>query len=143
MILLGARADLVAPLSSPDNMPAEIVEIVKIVRLNLYNQDLFCGAQAIHWEMEDLGVEPLPSIRTINRILSRHGLTQRRTGKYEERYGLSRVAVCAVKPDASSRSGRAMLSERSRAVLQSQCDRYGNGSLWVISIHVQVQPVYY
>lgn len=71
------------PLSSPDHMPAEVVEIVKIVRLNLYNQDLFCGAQAIHWEMEDLGVEPLPSIRTINRILSRHGLTQRRTGKYE------------------------------------------------------------
>ena len=54
-----------------------------MVRLNLYNQDLFCGAQAIHWEMEDLGVEPLPSIRTINRILSRHELTHRRTGKYE------------------------------------------------------------
>jgi hypothetical protein len=54
-----------------------------MVRLNLYNQDLFCGAQAILWEMEDLGVKPLPSIRTINRILSRHELTHRRTGKYE------------------------------------------------------------
>ena len=63
--------------------PAKIVEIVKMVRLNLYNQDLFCGAQAIHWEMEELGVAPLPSIRTINRILSRHSLTHRRTGKYE------------------------------------------------------------
>jgi transposase InsO family protein len=63
--------------------PAEMVEIVKMVRLNLYNQDLFCGAQAIHWEMEDLGVAPLPSIRTINRILNRHSLTHRRTGKYE------------------------------------------------------------
>jgi len=71
------------PLSSPGYIPAEVVEIVKIVRLNLYNQDLFCGAQAIHWEMEDLGIEPLPSIRTINRILSRHELTHRRTGKYE------------------------------------------------------------
>lgn len=61
----------------------EIEEIVKIVRLNLYNQDLFCGAQAILWELEDLGVKPLPSLRTINRILSRNGLTHRRTGKYE------------------------------------------------------------
>lgn len=63
--------------------PAEIEEIVKMVRLNLYNQDLFCGAQAIHWEMEELGVKPLPSIRTINRILSRNELTHRRTGKYK------------------------------------------------------------
>jgi putative transposase len=54
-----------------------------MVRLNRYNQNLFCGAQAIHWEMEDLGVTPLPSIRTINRILSRHSLTHRRTGHYE------------------------------------------------------------
>jgi transposase InsO family protein len=61
----------------------EIEEIVKMVRLNLYNQDLFCGAQAIQWELEDLGVKPLPSLRTINRILSRNELTHRRTGKYE------------------------------------------------------------
>jgi len=71
------------PLSSPMHTPTEIEEIVKMVRLNLYNQDLFCGAQAILWEMEDLGVQPLPSIRTINRILSRNELTHRRTGKYE------------------------------------------------------------
>jgi transposase InsO family protein len=61
----------------------EIEEIVKLVRLNLYNQGLFCGAQAILWELEDLGVKPLPSLRTINRILSRNNLTHRRTGKYE------------------------------------------------------------
>jgi len=71
------------PLSNPIHTSAEIEEIVKMVRLNLYNQDLFCGAQAISWEMEDLGVRPLPSIRTINRILSRNDLTHRRTGKYE------------------------------------------------------------
>ncbi len=63
--------------------PSEIEEIVKIIRLNLYNQGLFCGAQAIRWELEDLGTQPVPSIRTINRILSRNGLTHRRTGKYE------------------------------------------------------------
>jgi transposase InsO family protein len=71
------------PLSTPLHTPAEVEEIVKMVRLNLYNQDLFCGAQAIYWEMEELGAKPLPSIRTINRILSRNDLTHRRTGKYE------------------------------------------------------------
>jgi putative transposase len=63
--------------------PGEIEEIVKIVRLNLYNRGLFCGDQAIHWELEEMGVRPLPSLRTLNRILNRHGLTHRRTGKYE------------------------------------------------------------
>jgi len=54
-----------------------------LVRLSLYNKGLFCGAQAIHWELEDLGVEPLPSLRTINRILSHNELTHRRTVRYE------------------------------------------------------------
>ena len=65
------------PLSVSTYTSAEIEEIVKMVRLNLYNQALFYGAQAIHWEMEELGVKPLPSIRTINRILSRNDLTYR------------------------------------------------------------------
>ncbi len=71
------------PCETPNRTPSEIEEIVKMVRLSLYNQDLFCGAQAILWELEDLGVKPLPSVRTINRILSKNGLTHRRTGKYE------------------------------------------------------------
>ncbi len=71
------------PLSNPARTPTEVEEIVKLVRLSLYNQDLFCGAQAIRWELEDLGVEPLPSTRTINRILNRNELTHRRTGKYK------------------------------------------------------------
>jgi transposase len=29
--------------------PAETIEIVKFIRLELYNHDLFCGAQAIQW----------------------------------------------------------------------------------------------
>ena len=71
------------PLSRPTQIPFEIEELVKMIRLNLYNHDLFCGAQAIRWELEDLNIKPLPSIRTINRILSRNGLTHRRTGKYQ------------------------------------------------------------
>lgn len=61
----------------------EIVEAVKLVRLSLYNQGLFCGAQAIEWELMALGIESLPSLRSINRILSREELTHRHTGRYE------------------------------------------------------------
>jgi transposase InsO family protein len=71
------------PQKVPNITSAETVEVVKFIRLDLYNHDLFCGAQAIQWEMEDQGLSPLPSVRTINRILSRHSLTNRRTGKYE------------------------------------------------------------
>ncbi|MCJ7803363.1 MAG: IS481 family transposase [Desulfobacterales bacterium] len=73
------------PLITPTRTPLEIEEIIKLVRLNLYNRDLFCGAQAIRWEMEELNVQPLPSIRTIDRILSRQGLTHRRIGRYESK----------------------------------------------------------
>src|SRR5260370_8635580 len=58
------------PHSNPRQVSSEIVEAVKLARLHLYNQGLFCGAQAITWELEDLGVESLPSLRTINRIRS-------------------------------------------------------------------------
>jgi len=71
------------PLSCPRKTDREIEEIIKATRLRLYNQDLFCGAQAILWDLEEEGVQPLPSLRTINRILSRHELTHRRTGRYE------------------------------------------------------------
>lgn len=73
------------PVNNPNRTPMEIEEIVKMVRLSLYNSpdDPFYGAQAILWEMEDLNVTPLPSERTINRILARNNLTHKRTGPYE------------------------------------------------------------
>ena len=52
------------PRVSPYRTTEEIEEIVKMVRLNLYNKGLFCGDQAIL-------------------ILSRHSLTRRRTGRCE------------------------------------------------------------
>ena len=60
----------------------EIVEIVAMVRLTRYNRDRNYGANAIIHEMEAMGVRPLPSIRTIARILTRLGLTNGRTGHY-------------------------------------------------------------
>jgi hypothetical protein len=60
----------------------EIEEIVAMERLYLYNRGLPCGAKAILQEMESQGVYPLPSQRSIARILDRLGLTHRRTGHY-------------------------------------------------------------
>lgn len=71
------------PHISPHRTPAEIEEIVAMVRLSLYNKDLFCGNQAIQWELENMEVQPIPSLRTIGRILCRRDLTHRRTGRYE------------------------------------------------------------
>lgn len=82
------------PHSNPRQVSWEIVEAIKLARLHLYNQGLFCGAQAITWEMEDLGVSPLPSLRTINRILHREDLTHRRTGRYEPK-GKKYPQLCA------------------------------------------------
>jgi transposase InsO family protein len=69
-----------------------------LTRLSLYNQDLFCGAQAISWELEEQNVQPLPSLRTINRILSRNDLTHRRTGRYEPK-GVPYPALPAKTPN--------------------------------------------
>jgi putative transposase len=70
------------PLSSPRRTSADIEKIVEMVRLSLYNKGLFCGNQAIRWELIDMEVQPLPSLSTIGRILRRRELTHRRTGRY-------------------------------------------------------------
>ena len=64
----------------------EIEEIVVMERLHLYNRGLAYGAQAISRVLDQEGVRPLPSVSTINRILSRNCLTHRRTGYYPEDY---------------------------------------------------------
>ena len=61
----------------------EIKEIVKMIRLELYNNGLFCSAKAIKNKMEYEDIEPVPSESTIGRILSCNGLTHGRTGFYE------------------------------------------------------------
>jgi hypothetical protein len=64
----------------------EIEQIVILERLHLYNWGLPCGAKAIRRKLDREGIQPLPSISTINRILSRNYLTHRRTGYYPEDY---------------------------------------------------------
>ena len=68
---------------SPRRTVQAIEDQVKQVRLELGRQALFCGAQAILWELEERHIRPLPSLRTINRILRRHDLVRRRTRPYQ------------------------------------------------------------
>ncbi len=77
------REHLRRPVQVASRTSEEVEGIVKYIRLELYNRGLFCGAQAIRWRLEEENLEPLPSLRTIARILARHGLTHRRTGRYE------------------------------------------------------------
>lgn len=70
------------PHVSPHALSPEVIEAVRLVRLELYNAGLLCGAQNIQWRLEDLTVRPIPSVRSISRILAREGLTHRRTGRY-------------------------------------------------------------
>jgi hypothetical protein len=62
----------------------QIEQIVIFQRLYLYNQGAPCGAKAIRKILYEQCVRPLPSIRTINRILSRNCLTHGRTGYYAQ-----------------------------------------------------------
>ena len=53
-----------------------------MVRLNRYNRGRTHGANAILQEMESMEVRPLPSLRSIARILTLSGLSHGRTGHY-------------------------------------------------------------
>ena len=61
---------------------SEIEEIVTMIRLDLYNHGLPCGSKMIREKMKEYDVEPLPSERTISRVLACQGLTNQRTGWY-------------------------------------------------------------
>jgi hypothetical protein len=64
--------------------PAELDQIVVMVRLELYNRSLPCGPTAVRRRLAlHYALKPLPSKRTIARMLARNGLTHGRTGWYE------------------------------------------------------------
>lgn len=65
----------------------EIEECVEFARLELYNRGLACGPHEIRKRLDTLyHVKPLPSEKTIARILARRCLTHKRTGFYQEDY---------------------------------------------------------
>ncbi len=62
----------------------EVVQILIMVRLELYNRQLPCGPSALRrWLQKHYSFMPPLSERTIARILARNGLTHARTGCYE------------------------------------------------------------
>lgn len=63
---------------------SEIEEIIVFTRLRLYNRGAPCGSCAILRQMEEQSVRPLPSSRSIERVLSKNCLTDGRTGYYPE-----------------------------------------------------------
>ena len=66
----------------------QMEQIVVTVRLELYNRQLPCGPGALRKRLDEYEhIRPLPSERTIARILSRNGLTRGRTGWYEGEEG--------------------------------------------------------
>jgi len=66
----------------------EIEECIEFVRLELYNRGLACGPYAIRERLDIYHVKPLPSERTIARILKRRCLTHKHTGYYPEDYDI-------------------------------------------------------
>lgn len=68
---------------SPSRSPAEVEEIVVMARLDQHNRGQPCGADALRKRLKTFyHLKPLPSARTIGQILTRHGLTESRTGQY-------------------------------------------------------------
>jgi hypothetical protein len=64
--------------SSPRS-PDEVEQLVIFARLELCNLALPCGSQALHRRLNEFyHLTPLPSVRTIGRILVRNGLLERR-----------------------------------------------------------------
>lgn len=71
--------------TSEDRTKAEIEDIIVMIRLRLYNRSLPCGAMEIrNYMASEYAIQPLPSERTIASFLSHRGLTNGRTGFYEE-----------------------------------------------------------
>lgn len=70
------------PKHSGRSLPRDMEAAILASRRRLDRADLFCGAQAIAWDLEDQGLDGVPSERTIARVLACHQITSRRKGRY-------------------------------------------------------------
>jgi hypothetical protein len=60
---------------SPPRPPEEVEQVVVMARLELWNRSVPCGAAALRRRLDEFyHLKPLPSVRTIGRILARNGL---------------------------------------------------------------------
>ena len=74
-----------APHRRPRETTDAITEIISATRHRLRADGVFHGAQAIHWELQELSLPGIPSVRTIGRVLQRLDLVERRHGRYTAR----------------------------------------------------------
>jgi putative transposase len=70
-----SRAPKHSPRRTPDGLRRQVLEARAQLEANPMSQ---YGALAIAWELQLLGIEPVPQVWTINRILADAGLTRRR-----------------------------------------------------------------
>jgi putative transposase len=81
-----------APHTSPTQTPPAVEQAVLAIRQtleagqSLETRDGLIGHRAIRGELDRLGGKPLPSVATIQRMLARHGLTQRRGTTADKAY---------------------------------------------------------
>ncbi len=87
------RAPKRVPRKTPEVVERLVCEIRKRLAATKYAQK---GALAIQWQLRQLGIQPLPTIWTINRILKRQGLVVKPT--YQPR-GKPYPALAAQQPN--------------------------------------------
>ena len=84
----------------PERSPAQTASAVETAilatRRSLTQRQLFYGPQAIAWELAETGIAP-PSVRTISRVLERHGMITRARGAYVAK-GTAYPALPAERP---------------------------------------------
>jgi transposase len=66
------------PKHSPTKIPDEVERIIVNLHFTLKESGYQSGARSIQFEMENLCITHIPSISTINRILKKHGLKNKR-----------------------------------------------------------------
>ena len=80
-----------APRNKPGKIGKELEQAVVNSRIKLAKRDspetryAFCGAVAIHQELDNLGYRTKPALSTINRILKRNGLIANQKTKAKEK----------------------------------------------------------
>lgn len=70
-----SRAPKQSPSRTPDRLREQVLQARAKLEANPMSQ---YGALAIAWELHTLGVDPVPEVWTINRILAQAGVTRRR-----------------------------------------------------------------
>jgi transposase InsO family protein len=84
------------PHNIPHKTQSDVEQSVISIRRKLVQNNDFKGAQAIQWEMQDLGFETIPPISTINAILKRHNLTEPKKRRYEPKGKIYPTIECQI-----------------------------------------------